>query len=305
MSPEAAGTVTLGGALTAAVARLRASGSETARLDAELLVAHALGTDRTTVIAHPETPLSPSQAARVEAGVARRELGEPVAYIRGLKEFHGLALSVDSRVLIPRPDTELLVDLGIARAVSTILEQGRCRMADVGTGSGAVCIAVAAALRRRGMLAVTDLVATDLSADALALATENAVGHGLADAIRFVRADLLPPGEPPADVLLANLPYVPSGELPRLPVAARFEPAFALDGGPDGLDVVRRLLAVLPEALRVPGVALLEIGAGQADALRLAAGEAVPDWALVTHDDLAGIPRVVELAAPQERVARP
>ncbi|MGO9180947.1 MAG: peptide chain release factor N(5)-glutamine methyltransferase [Candidatus Limnocylindrales bacterium] len=298
MPPDAAGTVTLGRILEAAAARLRASGSETARLDAELLVAHALATDRTTVIAHPKTPLSPAQAGRVQDAVARRERGEPVAYIRGLKEFHGLALSVDSRVLIPRPDTELLVDLGIARAVATILERGRCRIADIGTGSGAVGIAVAASLRRRGMLAVTELLATDMSADALALATENAVGHGLADAIRFARADLLPPGEPPVDVLVANLPYVPSAELPRLAVGAHFEPALALDGGPDGLAIVRRLLELLPVALRVRGIALLEIGAGQTDAVRVAASEAVPSWTLSWHEDLAGIPRVVELAAP-------
>jgi release factor glutamine methyltransferase len=297
MPPEATGQVTLGRALDAAIARLRASGSDTARLDAELLVAHALGTDRPTVIAHPETPLSPSQAERIEEAVARRERGEPVAYIRGLKEFHGLAFSVDARVLIPRPDTELLVDLGVARAVAAILGRGHCRVVDVGTGSGAVCIAVAAALRRRGMLAAVDLLATDVSADALALATENAVVHGLADAIRFVDADLLPPGEPPADLLLANLPYVPSAEVPRLPIAAHFEPPLALDGGADGLAVLRRLMALLPGALRASGIALLEIGAGEADAVRAATARAVPGWEFAVHHDLAGIPRVVEATA--------
>ncbi len=288
---------TLGQALDRAIARLRESGSDTARLDAELLAAYVLGIDRTTVIAHPEATLSPGHDARFEEAVARRERGEPVAYIRGLKEFHGLAFSVDERALIPRPDTELLVDLGVARAASTILRKGRCRVVDVGTGSGAVCVALASALRGRGMLAAAELLATDVSAGALALATENAVVHGLADAIRFVHADLLPEGEPPADVLVANLPYVPSADVPGLPVAARFEPRLALDGGPDGLAVVRRLLALLPGVLTDDGTALLEIGAGESDLVLAAAGDALPGREVVIHPDLAGIPRVLEVVA--------
>jgi release factor glutamine methyltransferase len=290
-------SLTLGQALDRAIVRLRESGSDTARLDAEVLAAHVLGIDRTGVIAHPEATLSPGHAARFEEAVARRERGEPVAYIRGLKEFHGLAFSVDERALIPRPDTELLVDLGVARAASSILRKGRCRVVDVGTGSGAVCVAVASALRGRGMLAVTEMLATDVSPDALALATENAVVHGLADAIRFAHADLLPEGEPAADLLLANLPYVPTGDVPGLPVAARFEPRVALDGGPDGIAVVRRLLALLPAALEDDGTALLEIGAGEAESVLAAARDALPGRGLVIHPDLAGIPRVLEVVA--------
>ena len=323
MAPEAGATATsLGTAVEAAVARLRASGSDTARLDAELLVAHVLRVDRTTVIAHPEVPLSPDVARGLEEAVGRRERGEPVAYIRGVKEFHGLAFSVDSRALIPRPDTEVLVDLGVARVVDRILSAGRCRVVDVGTGSGAVAVAVAATLRTRGMLHAADLVATDVSADALVLATENAVAHGLADTIRFARADLLEADEagvsaaghtgdpgsahsaPPLsaiDVLLANLPYVPSADVPRLPVAASFEPRRALDGGPDGLDLVRRLLAQLPAALTRGGVALLEIGAGEADAVRTAVERVLPGWSVEFHRDLAGIDRVAEVRAPGGR----
>ncbi len=304
---------TLGRAVEGAVARLRASGSETARLDAELLAAHALGVERTTVVAHPEVALPPEAGARFDVAVSRREQGEPVAYIRGVKEFHGLAFSVDARALIPRPDTELLVELGIARAADAVLSRGRCRVVDVGTGSGAVAIAVAAALRARGMLRVVELLATDVSADALALATENAVSHGLADAIRFARADLLAAasgpagvesgaspadvvtGDLPADVVLANLPYVPSADVPRLPVAASFEPALALDGGTDGLDLVRSLLALLPAALAPGGVALLEIGAGETDGVRTAVAGRLPGWWVEFHRDLAGIERVAEV----------
>lgn len=300
MQPEA----TVGAALDDAVARLRASGSATARLDAELLVAHAIGVERTAVVAHPEVPLPPPAARRLVGFVGRRVRGEPVAYIRGVKEFHGLAFAVDARALIPRPETELLVDLGVARVAGALTGSprpagsARYRIVDVGTGCGAVAVALAAALRRRGFLADTDLLATDISADALALAVENAVGHGLAEAIRFARADLLPPDEPPFDLLLANLPYVPSGDLPRLPVAASFEPALALDGGPDGLALVRRLLALLPAALRPGGGALLEIGAGEAGPLRAALYETLPGWGLALYDDLAGIPRVAELTWP-------
>ena len=293
---------TVGATLERAIARLRRSGSETARLDAELLVAHAVGVDRTGVLAHPEAPLPPHAAGRLEGFVGRRERGEPIAYIRGIKEFHGLAFTVDERALIPRPETELLVDIGASRVVAALTAaprgpgSGRLRVADVGTGSGAVAVALAATLRHRRILGEVDLVATDVSAGALELAVENAVAHGLADEIRFVQADLLPPGEPAFDLVLANLPYVPSGDVPLLPVAASFEPTLALDGGADGLAAVRRLLALLPAALRPPGIALLEIGAGEDDGLRAAAGRTLPGWELTFHPDLAGIPRVAEIS---------
>ena len=294
---------TIGAALEGTIARLRKSGSDTARLDAELLVAHAVGTDRTGVLAHPEVGLPPHAAALLEEYVGRRERGEPVAYIRGIKEFHGLAFTVDARALIPRPDTELLVDIGVSRVVAALTAaprgpgSDRLRVVDVGTGSGTVAVALAAALRRRRILDEIDLLATDVSADALELAVENATAHGLADAIRFARADLLPTGEPPFDLVLANLPYVPSADLPRLPVAASFEPSLALDGGADGLAAVRRLLGLLPAALRFSGTALLEIGAGEDDGLRAAVDRVLPGWELTFHPDLAGIPRVAELAA--------
>jgi release factor glutamine methyltransferase len=205
--------------------------------------------------------------------------------------------------LIPRPETELLVDLAVSRTAAALTSGpqgwggGRYRIVDVGTGSGAVAIAVAAALRQRRFLPAVEIVATDCSAEALELAVENAVAHGLADTIRFLRTDLLPDGEPAFDLVLANLPYVPSDEVPRLARAASFEPGLALDGGPNGLVLVRRLLARLPEALRPTGVALLEIGAGQEAPLRAAVQADLEGWELALHGDLAGIPRVAELRA--------
>lgn len=287
---------------------MRASGSESARLDAELLLGHVLRADRTTLLAAPEAPVGSDHAAAFRALLERRATGEPVAYIRGLKEFYGLVLSVDSRALIPRPETELLVELGLDRLRGMLTATHRPLDAppllawDVATGSGAVCVALAAESRRRGYAADVRFLATDVSADALALSTENAVAHGVADLIEFAVADLADlPDSPRADLLLANLPYVPSVDIPRLPVAARFEPVLALDGGPDGLDLVRRLVGDLDSTLTPLGIALLEIGAGQADAVRAFAAKSLHGWGVTIHDDLAGVPRVAELArgAPQ------
>lgn len=295
--PEA----TLGRALAEATARLHASGSETARLDAEVLLAQALGADRTAVLAHPEAPLGPEQEAAFRAAVERRERGEPVAYIRGIKEFRGLALSVDARALIPRPETELLVDLGAACAAATLTgprwrpARGPYRAVDVGTGSGAVAIAFFVALRARGYGAVLDVLATDSSGAALELAAENVAAHALADELRLREADLLPDDEPPFDLVLANLPYVPSAEIADLPVAVSFEPREAIDGGPDGLAAIGRLIARLESATTDLGAAFIEMGEElRPDVERLVA-ETLPGWSLAFHDDLAGELRVAEL----------
>jgi release factor glutamine methyltransferase len=305
---------TIGEHLAAAVERLRAGGSESARLDAELLLAHALGVERTTVLAHPEGAVGPEAAARLLDHLARRGAGEPVAYIRGLKEFHGVAFAVDSRALIPRPETEVLVDLALGAIGDRLGRAPRppgtppLAVADVGTGSGAIAVALAVALRRRGMLGEVEIIASDASAEAADLARENAVAQGVGDRVAVATADLLPPPGRPAgllavparfDVVCANLPYVPSAVVPELPVAASFEPPAALDGGPDGLDVIRRLLTVLPERVAAVGVALLEIGDDQGPALRAAAAERLPGWEVRIEPDLAGRPRVAVLdAAP-------
>jgi release factor glutamine methyltransferase len=300
-SPIRAASV--GELLRAAGQRLDAAGSESPRLDAELLLGHVLGVERATLLAEPESVVSPAQRASFDALIERRASGEPVAYVRGLKEFYGLALSVDERALIPRPETEALVELALGLIAARLTGAPRSTDArplltwDVGTGSGAICIALAVECRRRGYGRDVAFRATDISADALALATENAVAHGVADAIEFAPADLADlPGADPADLLVANLPYVPSAVVPNLPVAASFEPRIALDGGPDGLALVRRLLAELPAVLATDGVALLEIGAEQAEAVREAAATALPGCSIAVHLDLAGRPRVVELA---------
>lgn len=288
--------------LRSGVERLRAAGSESPRIDSELLLAQALGVDRTAVLAHPEAPVGDGQRAAFDADLARRASGEPVAYIRGFKEFFGIALAVDRRALIPRPETELLVELAeratMLRLVATPRPPGAAplRIVDVGTGSGAVAIALAVALRRRHSLAEVEIVATDASPDALDLARENAVGHGVADRVRFVEADLLPPlVSLPFALVLANLPYVASADVAKLPIAASFEPRLALDGGPDGLDVIRRLVRRLPEVLAAGGTALLEIGADQGTAIAGIAAYLLPGWPCSVECDLAGLPRVARL----------
>jgi release factor glutamine methyltransferase len=295
---------TIGDLLTAGTARLRASGSESPRLDAELLLGWAAGVERTSVIAHPEMPVGEDATATYEAALLRREAGEPVAYIRGVKEFYGLAFGVDRRALIPRPETELLVaeaEREIAwRLTSAPRPVGtpNVRVVDVGTGSGAIAVTLATLLRQRRMLPEVTILAADCSADALGLARENAVAQAVADAISFGEADLLPANEPPFDLILANLPYIPSGDVDALPIAASFEPRSALDGGADGLAIVRRLLEALPAALAEEGAALVEIGFDQGPAVETAVAALPGRWQCRIQADLSGKPRLAHVERP-------
>jgi release factor glutamine methyltransferase len=287
--------------------RLREAGSPSPRLDAELLLGHVLGVDRTTIVAHPETVVGAEHDRRFQAGLERRATGEPVAYIRGIKEFYGLAFSVDPRALIPRPETERLVELAEAEVMRRLVasprgpDAPRLRIADVGTGSGAVAVALVVALKKRRVADEFTIMATELSPDALQLARENAVGHAAADRIRFVDADLLPGYlEAPFDLILGNLPYVRSDAIPNLPIAASFEPRSALDGGPDGLDVIRRLFERLADgALASDGEVLLEIGSDQGDTIVETVAAALPDWTCQVELDLASLPRVARIGPPR------
>jgi release factor glutamine methyltransferase len=290
--------------LEAGIDRLRnaapGAGIETPRLDAELLLAHAIGVDRTAVLAHPDAPVGAGAEAAYRAWIERRAAGEPVAYMREIKEFHGIALAVDPRALIPRPETERLVDLVLADVMHRLTSGVRpalgaaVQVVDVGTGSGAIAVALAVALRHRRVppedVAIT---AVDISPDALDLARENAVGHAVGDRLRFVGADLLPPlAAGPWDVIAANLPYIPTETLATLPAPTTFEPVLALDGGVDGLAVIDRLLDRLPSALAVDGTAMLEIGADQAAAIVGHVETRLPGWPCRVEADLGGLPRV-------------
>jgi release factor glutamine methyltransferase len=262
----------LGLALATARDRLAAAGCDAPRLDAELLLAEVLGVGRERLVLDRHQPLPEAAADSFEALVARRAAREPVAYILGRRGFRHLSLAVDPRVLIPRPETELLVEAALSLPAGS-------RVLDVGTGSGAVALAL------KDERPDLEVRGCDVSDDALAVARANAARLGLE--VRFARADLLD-GEP-CDAVLANLPYVPRGaEL--APEITRYEPPLALFAGEDGLDVIRRLIAVLATA-PVARVAL-EIGpeqAAQVSALLRAAGFAEVE----VRRDLAGLERVV------------
>jgi release factor glutamine methyltransferase len=284
------GSLTVADALRAATDRLR-DASPTPRLDAEVLLAHVTDRERSWLLAHPEADV---EGTAFEALIERRANGEPVAYIRGFKEWHSLRIRTDPRALIPRPETELLADAAIVE-IHDRLARGPAVAWEVATGSGAVAIAIA----RHFMAAAVslELVATDISADALALAAENLAAHGVAG-VTLERADLLEPAGdtlPRPDVVVANLPYVASAEVDERRGSLGFEPRVALDGGADGLDLLRRFVAELPEKAARWATAFLELGVGQVDTIRSLA----PAGASVTVvPDLAGLDRVVRLDLP-------
>jgi release factor glutamine methyltransferase len=269
-------------ALDSAVDALQAMGVEQPRLDAELLLGEAMGCERAALIADGGAEVPPPAGRRFGELVRRRLRREPVAYVLGRKGFRDLELAVDRRVLIPRAETELLVELAVELQPATIL--------DVGTGSGAIALAVA------DELPACEVTATDTSPAALEVARANAERLGLADRVRFLQATL-PEGEG-FDLVLANLPYVAEREWPSLqPEVTEWEPREALLAGPDGLDAYRRLLADRGRAFTsisaTSSTALaLEIGEGQADAVVGLMREA-GFGAIETQRDLAGIERVV------------
>lgn len=281
-----AGTGTAGGvadALEAAVDALAAAGVESPRLDAELLLAEATGWDRAMLAADPGRGI-PAPAARSFGEMVRRRLRrEPVAYILGRRGFRSIELSVDPRVLVPRPETELLVELALELAPRTVL--------DVGTGSGAVALAIA------DELPGCPVTATDTSAAALEVARANGEALGLADRVTFL-AGSLPEGRE-FDLIVANLPYVALGEWTSLePEVTQWEPRDALLAGPDGLDAIRGVVSHFAERERTSSgytrqtAFALEVGAGQAEAVEALLADAGFSR-IERRRDLAGIERVV------------
>ena len=272
------GGATVREALDSAIIAIAAAGSDTPRLDAEVLLAAALGIDRTALFLDPAREVTGPAVRAFQDAVRRRSAGrEPVAYITGTRGFRQIELAVDPRVLVPRPETELLVEIAVE-----LLPAG-ARVVDVGTGSGAVALALAS---ERPDL---EVVATDVSADALAVARANARRLGL-DAVVFAHGDLLA-GAGEADAVLCNPPYVAEGARASLaPEITRHEPPGALFAGADGLDVIRRLVPAAAAA----GARLLaiELGEGQAPAVAALMQEAGFDD-VQARRDLAGIERVV------------
>lgn len=255
------------------------------RLDAELLVAKALGTDRVGLYLDLNRPLVDHERSAIRPLVARRREREPVAYILGHRDFYGRRFKVTPDVLIPRPDTETLVE----HALECIPEDAPCRVLDVGTGSGAIAVTIAA---ERPLAQVT---ATDISEAALKVASENAERLEVAGRIRFDRANLLS-GAGQYDVIVSNPPYITVSEMKTLQAEVReYEPVTALEAGEDGLDVVRALLATAEPVTANGAQMLIEVGSGQAAAVVDFAAEHTA-WQLVAvYPDLNRIERVVHL----------
>jgi release factor glutamine methyltransferase len=272
-------------ALHDATTRLTAA-SSSPRLDAEVLLAHVLSMSRARLIAERDQPLDADMIARYESLVRRRESAEPVAYLIGHKEFWGLDFFVDQRVLVPRPETELIIE----RALAWVKERGSppAIIADIGTGSG--CLAVTLAIQ----FPEARVWAVDLSADALEVAQINVARHGVGDRVRLLHGDGFGPLAPPIDLIVSNPPYTILDEVDEN--VRRWEPHLALDGGHgDGFAIPARLITEAPHYLATGGALLMEIAAWQGAAALDAARESFPHAAIAVHRDLAGLDRVLEI----------
>lgn len=265
----------------------------TPRLDAQVLLSHILGKERVALLTYPERSLSEAQAEQFQRLVERRALREPVAYLTGHKEFYGLDFLVDRRVLIPRPETELLIDAAL-QIIRARLDAGRMPfVADIGAGSGAIPI----------VLAVTEprlpyLYAVDLSQDALEVARLNCQRHHVSDRVRLLHGDLLAPLPEPVDIITANLPYVGDEEAALLaPDVITYEPRLALFSGPRGLDLLNRFFTETRQSdkLQAHAVLLLEIGYAQREPLTAIIQTLWPRAAVTVEQDYAGWDRLLKV----------
>ena len=256
------------------------------QVEAELLLVHVLHQPRAYLWAHPEAALTPQQAADYAAHVQRRAAGEPLPYITGQIEFFGLTFTVTPDVLIPRPETEILVEA----AQDWLRARPDAVAVDVGTGSG--CIAVALAVHAPSLR----LYATDISPAALQVARANAEQHNVAERIAFLEGELLAPLPEPVRLIVSNPPYVTEEEWDALPLSVRQEPRTALLSGADGLDAIRQLLVQAQTRLRPGGLMLVEIGERQGEAARALAQAAFPQADVLILSDLAGKDRVLKIA---------
>jgi len=286
--------MTLGDALYLTRRELAAANIDCATTEAELLLCHILGISRTQLYAEPERLLAMAEMKRLEQLAQRRLLHEPIAYILRCCEFYGIEFYVDHRALIPRPETELLVEEAVNFAHNYLScikpdKSGNYTIADVGTGSGAIAVALALAL------AHAKIYATDISVFALEVANINRRRHKVDNRVELLQGNLLEPVPEPVDMVVANLPYIANCELQALsPEIADFEPMLAITGGSDGLDKIRPFLGQLPGRLLPEGCLLLEIGLGQHEAVTSMIKSYFPKTQVELLPDLSGINRVIK-----------
>ena len=284
--------MTISAVLREATARLAAV-SDSAAMDAELMLAHLAECDRVYFLVHGDEPLEASIRQRFQDAILERERGRPVPYIIGTAGFYGRTFEVDGRVLVPRPETELLVEAAIAHLRRTERVLGSA--ADIGTGSGIIAISLACEL------ASLNVFATDISREALSVARKNAARNNVFQHISFVLGDL---GEPlrrfgPYDAIVANLPYVPTGEIAAAPNPVSHEPRLALDGGGRGLDIYERLVPTLEALLAPGGAAFLEAAPVNVVDLALMVRDRWPSATVEVKADYSSLPRFVSVIAPQ------
>ncbi len=286
--PELTTNLTIGNAIQSAAERLESVGIGDSRLEAEVLLAYVTGNSRGTLLANPEEHLSIEDQQRLNECIARRLNREPIAYITGHKEFFGLDFVVTPDTLIPRPETELLVE----KVLHTVSKSTLVRhIADIGTGCGAIAVALAVHLPG------VKVWATDISPAALEVAKQNAARAGVSDRLQFVCGDLLDPLDEMFDIIVANLPYVSDEEMDELPSdVRRYEPPGALAGGKQGLDFIERLLFQAVDRLNAGGTLLLEIGYLQGSAVRELANCHMPQANIRIIQDLNGNDRVVVIS---------
>jgi release factor glutamine methyltransferase len=266
-----------------AIERLTAAEVDEPRLTVEVVLAHALEVSRTQLLTRADEPLTPEQLIRAQRDLDRLANGEPLAYVVGHKEFYDVDLLTDARALIPRPETECLIE----HALQALADHPAPLIADVGTGCGTIAVTLAKHLPR------ARVIAADLSTDALALARENAQRLGVADRIEFRAGSLLDPITESLDLLAANLPYIDDKDWPYLAKTIRgHEPKMAFVGGPDGLDLVRGLLRDAPRITHLDSLILLEIGAYQGDAVTEIARQHFPRAYIEIKPDYAGLDRL-------------
>ena len=284
---------TLRDVLTRGRRMLIQAGQDSDRLDTQVLLEHVLGIDRAILYTHPEREVTAEQEQQFLALVERRMQGEPIAYILGHEEFYGLDFLVDTRVLIPRPETEMLVENALRLVRERLDAKQTPLVADIGTGSGVISITLAVEEAR-----LPYLYAIDISTDALAVAQQNCQRHSVEQRVHLLHGDLLTPLPEPVDMLIANLPYVGTDEVDVMTRdVLNYEPHQALFSGPDGLDLLQRFFEQVrtAEKLKPHGVILLEIGYRQRELLTKILKNMLPDATIIFQKDYAGWDRMLQV----------